>query len=346
MIFKKKQFWGSLIAIALLAFCLKNITLEEMKSLSLRIDYVYLIPAVICTFAFYIFRAVRWRLMVSQQKPITIVRSILLYSAGQILNAIMPALTGQVGRMFLFAKKEGLKKTFVFSTIVLEVVFDTISLILLLLLTSVSFVFPEKYRFGGAVAAGVMVVVIIILYLILHYQRNIEEFSRRHLRDRRPGVYITAKKFIRSFTKGIEMLRSSQHLVRSMIFSLMQWLTHILAIYFLMRSFGFGLSFASAVAVMLINQIAIMIPITPGNAGTFEIVVSTSLAAFSVGSSDAVLFALALHILDLFPIFVLGYIFLHKEKVSIAEIKARHEDESVLDRLSEDGTLIDGEEQT
>jgi uncharacterized protein (TIRG00374 family) len=307
-------------------------------------QYIYTIPAFICAFGFYIFRALRWRLMVSQQKPLKVLRAIFLYSAGQILNAVMPVLTGQVGRIFLFSRKEGFRKTFIFSTIVLEILFDAISLILFLFVTSLSFVFPDKYRTLGIAMSVATLFGIILLYLFLHYQKNLEEFGRRRFRQRWPGFYITVKKFIRSFIKGIEMLKSSQHLFRTLLYSLMQWLTHILTIYLLMKSFGFGLSFASAVAIMIINQIAVMIPITPGNAGTFEVVVSTSLAAFSVSRSDAVLFAVTLHMFDLLPVFIMGYIFLHYERVSISEIKARHEDESVLDRLSEDGTLIENEE--
>lgn len=345
MIFKKKQFWGGLIALALLAFCFKDITLEEMEELSHRINYIYLIPAIICTFSFYIFRALRWRLIVSKNKNIPVIRSVLLYSAGQILNTVMPALTGQVGRMYLFARKEGFRKTFVFSTIILEIIFDTISLMLLLFVTSLSFVFPEKYRVMGVIAAIATVVLVALLYTILHFQTRIEEFARRKFRDRWPGVYIGGKKFIRSFTKGMETLKSSQHLFRSMLYSVLQWVTHILAIYFLILSFGFKLGLAAAVAVMVINQIAVMFPITPGNVGTFEVIVSRSLAVFSVGASDAVLFALALHILDLLPIFVMGFVFMHHEKVSISEIKSQHEDESVLDRVSEEGTLIEDEER-
>jgi uncharacterized protein (TIRG00374 family) len=346
MIFKKKKFWGTVIAIALLAFCFRSVRYEDMRSLAERIDYIYLVPTVVCATLFYIFRALRWRLIVSQVKAIRISRSILLYSAGQILNAVMPALAGQVGRMFLFSRKEGLRKSFVFSTILLELLFDAMSLILFILLTSVTFVFPDEYRLAGIIMSAATAVGLILLYVFLHYQARLEEFGRRHLRPRWPGAYISIKKSVRSFTTGIKMLRSSRHLSRSLAFSLLQWLSHILTIYLLMRAFGFEwLTFAAAVAIMIVNQIAVMIPITPGNAGTFELMVSASLTAFKVSSSDAVLFAIALHVIDLLPVFVMGYIFVQREKVSLARIKAEHEEESVLDELSEEGVLIDDEEK-
>lgn len=344
MIFKKKQFWGVLVAVLLLAYCFKDVRPEHLRSLSHRLDVTSIIPAIVFSFLFILVKALRWRLMVSQQRKIRVGRVITLYSAGQILNIVMPALTGQVGRLFLFARSEGLRKTFIFSTIVLEILFDAISLIIVLVLTSLAFVFPAEYRSAGYVISGIVIAVLILLYVFLHYQHSLEEFGRSRLRDRWPGVYIGLKKFIRSFTQGIKLLRSSQHFFGSLFYSIVLWVAHVLAIYYLLMSFGLDLPIVAAASVMIINTLALMIPITPGNAGTFEVAVSTSLAAFSVGRADAVLFALALHLLDLLPIGVLGFIFLKSERVSITDIKEKHEDEIIFDRMTDEGTLIEDEE--
>ncbi len=345
MIWKKKQLWGVLIAIALLAWCVKDITIAELEALYYRLDLIYLIPALFFTFLYVIFKALRWRVMISQHKPIKAWRAISLYSAGQVLNIVMPALTGQVGRMFLFAKKEGLKKTFVFSTIVLEVLFDGLSLIVFLMLTSLAFAVPEGYRTPSVVLAVVTILVLIGMFLILYNQTRLEHLGRRLFRSRRPGLYIAIKKFIRSFTQGMETLRSSQHCLLNLLYSLGSWMAHTLVIYFLFKSFGFELVFAAAATVVIVNTLALMIPVTPGNAGTFEFAVSTSLAAFSVGRSDAVLFAVSLHLIDLLPIFALGLFFLRLEKLTIRDIKSQHEDGDILEQVSEDGLLVENEEQ-
>jgi uncharacterized protein (TIRG00374 family) len=345
MFLKKKQFWGTLIAIALLAYCVKDVRLHHLESLAERLDFRYVIPAILCAFAFPISRALRWRLMVSQQKKVPAGRVITLYSAGQILNIVMPALTGQVGRLILFSRSEGLRKTYIFSTILLEVLFDAISLIVVLVLTSLAFVLPAKYGPAGYIISAIVIVVLVLLYLLLHYQQSLENFGRRRLRERWPGLYVSLRKFLRSFTQGLNLLRSSQHFIGSLFYSLLSWVVHILMVYYLLKSFGFHLPIAASASIMIINTLALMIPITPGNAGTFEFAVSTALAAFpEVGRSDAVLFALALHLLDLLPVMVLGFIYIKFEKVSISELKEKHEGEDIFDRVSDDGTLIEDEE--
>lgn len=345
MIWKKKQFWGTVAAIVLLAYCFKDISFEEIQQLSERMNLFYAIPAVFCTFLYIVLRSLRWRLFLSPQKKLSLNRSIGLYSAGQILNIVMPVLTGQVGRMFLFSRKEGIKKTIIFSTIVLEVLFDAVSLIVVLLLASLAFVFPSGYRFLGLMISGFTIAAVVALYLLLHFQKGVDDFSRRCFRGRWPGIYISIKKFIRSFVTGIQQIRSTQHLFGSMLYSMAGWVVHMLVVYFLFKSFGMELPFATAALVMAVNTIALMIPITPGNAGTFEVAVSSTIAAFSVNRSDAVLFALALHILDLLPIIIFGLMFVHHEKLSLRKIRSEHGDEKIFDQISEEGVLVEQEDR-
>jgi uncharacterized protein (TIRG00374 family) len=345
---KKKQFWGGLLGIGLLAYCLKDIRFSEIELLASRLNLYYLIPAIVCSFLFIIFRGLRWKVLISQQSEITVGRSVSLYSAGQVLNIVMPALTGQVGRLILFARKQGLRKTFVFSTIVMEIIFDAVSLIAFISFASFVFAFPSEYRSISMIVAGVTIAALVGLYLLLHFQENLENFGRCRLREKHPGVYVTLMKFIRSFTRGIRLLRSSQHVAITILYSLLSWTFHMLAIHFLLLSFGFRLLVATAAAIMVVNTIVLMVPITPGNAGTFEISVSKFLLLFSISPisrSDAALFALALHLLDFLPIFVLGGLFLRSEKVSLKELSDEHEDELILDKISEEGTFVE-EEQT
>jgi hypothetical protein len=342
---KKKQFWGAVIGLVLLGYCVKDIRLSEIRVLLDRVNFYYLLAALLTSFLFVIVKALRWRMLIAQQKPISRRRAVTLYSVGQVLGIVMPALTGQVGRVVLFARKECLRKTFVFSTIVMELLFDAVSLIVFMFVTSLAFAFPSQYRYLSFVVAGSTVGVLVILYLFLNFRDGLENFARCRFRNRWPGFYIGCKKFIRSFTKGIEMLRSSQHMAGTLAMSLATWTAHMLVVWFLIMAFGLSLPFAAAAVVMIINTIVLMVPITPGNAGTFEVAVSTSLAAFSVGRSDAVLFALALHLMDLAPVFVFGYLFLHLEKLSLRDLKAGSEEDIIIDRIDEDGAFIEEEEQ-
>ncbi len=333
---KKKQFWGSIIAIVLLAYCIKDISTAQIRVMYQSVNFYFLIPSIVLSFGIIIFKAVRWRIIIEKTKKVGLFRIISLFSAGQVINISMPALTGQVGRLLLFAKKESLSKTYVFSTIVIEILFDAITMLLfIILLSTATFAFPPEYRSVSIILAVATASLVILLYLILHFEKQIGAFGKKILRGRWPGVYITLKRFSRSFTKGISLLRSTQYFFRTFMFSIASWVAHAFLIYFLFKSFGFELPIIAAVVVMVINTIALMVPITPGNAGTFELVVVAALLAYSIPKSDAVLFALALHILDLIPISIMGLFFLRSEKVNLREIQEQGEKEEILDRVDD-----------
>lgn len=337
---RKKEFWGTIIAVILLAYCVKDIRLADMERLVERVNFYYLIPTLVMQFAVIISKAIRWRTIIEKTRKMPLLRAIPLFSAGQVLNIAMPALTGQVGRLLLFAKKAGLSKTFVFSTVVIEVLFDAISLLVLIFLMSMVFVFPAEYRSISYAIAAATFSLFILLYLILHFKKQISAFGERNIKNRWPSVYITLKKFIYSFARGISLLRSTQYFCRTLFLSFASWSAHVLVIYFLFKSFGFQLPLITAVVLMVINTLAVMIPITPGNAGTFELAIVAPLLAFKIVKSDAVLFAFALHILDLVPIFAMGLLFLRTEKMTIREIKEEGEKEEILEQVTEEGIII------
>ena len=104
---KKKQFWGALIGVVLLGYCVKDIRLEDLEQLAHRVNPLYLVVALLTGFVFVVLKGIRWRGIVAVQKKVPWVRAVTLYSVGQLLGIVMPALTGQVGRILLFARQEG-----------------------------------------------------------------------------------------------------------------------------------------------------------------------------------------------------------------------------------------------
>ncbi|MFH2036221.1 MAG: lysylphosphatidylglycerol synthase transmembrane domain-containing protein [Candidatus Zixiibacteriota bacterium] len=335
---KSKEFWGTIIAVILLGYCFKGFSWTDMKTLCARVSYTYIIPVVFLEFAMVISRALRWGTIIEKTKKLSVYRLSTLFAAGQVINIVMPALTGMVGRIWLFSKKTDLKKSYIFSTVVIEVLFDAICTVLLIVILSMAFVFPEEYRSVSYIIAIATVATLILLYLILTLKDRIGNFGRKHIRSRWPGAYITLKKFANSFTQGIELLKSVKYFSRTMFLTMFSWVAHIYIAYFLFKAFGFELPLILAVVIMVINSLALMIPITPGNAGTFELAVMATLTAFHIAKSDAVLFALALHILDLIPIVVMGSLFLRTEHLTLKQIKEEGEKDEIIEE-NDDGDL-------
>ena len=317
---KSKQFWGGFVGIGLLIFCLKDIRPSTLDELWARVNLVYLLPAILFSILYQMLRTFRWRVLISQQLPLGHVASLPIYGVCSFFSVAMPALTGQVGKLIFLSKRLNLRKSFIFSTMFMEILFDAVSLVFFIILTSAAFVFPSEYRDIGIIVSTVTISLMIIMYLLLHFRENINGFCRSALRSKWPGVYIVIRKFLHSFTKGLTLLKNARNFFSTMSFSLLSWFAHLLVIYFLFLAFGFDLPVVATSVLMIVNTIVLMIPVAPGNAGTFEFAVSRSLSLFSIPISDGVLFALCLHLVDFLPIILFGSWYLKTQSQPLSKL--------------------------
>jgi len=331
-ILKKKQFWGGLIAIGILIFLFYDLDILRTVEVAKGLQIWYLVPALLGSLLLIVFKTLRWMTIVSKVRKVIFWPTLFLYSTAQIIGILLPALTGQAGRIILFAKKGNFTKTYAFSTIFLEVVLDGAGLISLMLLSSSVFIFPEEYRFISYIIAGATAFVFILFYFSLRFQSQIESFGYNKIRRRSPKMFLILRKFFRSFNDGISVIRSTEKLFIVSLFTILSWTAHIVAIYFLFHMFNLDLPFWAAVVVIIINYLALMIPVTPGNLGSFQLAVVAGLNIFSVPKTEAVLFSMILYVVDMLPMIGLSTFFLFKEHFSISEIS---EDEKLLAEVEE-----------
>jgi uncharacterized protein (TIRG00374 family) len=269
----------------------------------------------------------RWRTIVSKVRKVLFWPTLSLYATSQLIAVLLPALTGQAGRVILFSRKGNFSKTYAFSTIFLEVVLDGAGLIVLMLLSSTVFVFPQEYRFVSYIIAGATLVGLVLFYASLHFQKQLEKLGYKKLRRRSLKVFLVLRKFLRSFNQGIAVMKSTDKLFVVSLLTFLAWMAHIISIYFLFHMFNFDLPIWAAVVVIIINYLALMVPVTPGNVGSFQLAVVAGLNIFKVPKTEAVLFSVILYLVDMLPMIALSSFFLFKEQFSISEIG---EDEEVI----------------
>ncbi|MEZ5358475.1 MAG: lysylphosphatidylglycerol synthase transmembrane domain-containing protein [Candidatus Zixiibacteriota bacterium] len=329
-ILKKKQFWGALIALGILIFLFYDLNLPRTISVAKELRLIYLLPALLSGFGIIVFKTLRWQTIVSQVRKVLFWPTLALYATSQIIAVVLPALTGQAGRVLLFSRKGNFSKTYAFSTIFLEVVLDGAGLITLMLMASTVFVFPEDYRFVSYIVGIATICVLILFYCSLRFQKNVEGIIYRRVRPRSRKFYLVLRKFLRSFNDGISVIRSTDKLFMVSVNTLLSWACNIGAIYFLFFAFNFELPFWAAVVVIIVNYLALMVPITPGNIGSFQLAVVASLKMFSIPKTEAVLFSVTLYLVDMVPMIILASFFLLKEQFSISEIS---EDDELIEEV-------------
>jgi len=124
------------------------------------------------------------------------------------------------------------------------------------------------------------------------------------------------------------MLKSSRHTVLTSVYSILHWLSHALVIYCLMLALDIDLSPLAALVVLTVNALLLMFPITPGNLGTFQWACVVSMTTlFGVPKESSISFSVLLHLLDMAPIYIAGFLFITIDRMQFKDIRKVVEEE-------------------
>jgi uncharacterized protein (TIRG00374 family) len=230
--------------------------------------------------------------------------------------------------VIILKRAENLPKTFGATTILMEATFDGICVILLLLIASFFFRFPDwiaRYVF----TLGVVLLGLIIVYaLILINRRGLTYFGKKKIRRRFPKFYKKIEKLAKSFTSGIGSLTSFRHIVTVFMYSGLMWACSVGVVASLIHAFdqAFGLDVPFFMSMVLVAATAFLttIPITPGNVGTFQWIVIGLLKQIYGGelSKEVVVgFSIICHLLNMTPVWATGLFFLFRDHFGVSEIR-------------------------
>ncbi len=141
--YRRKRLFGVVAALAFLVYSFWGTDPKAIWDAFSHMRPLYLIPVLLGIIGMPLVRALRLKYILDLEQQVGQWRLFAIYNVGQMLNQMLPALTGQVGRVVLFSRTLGVTKTFAFTMVMLEVLFDGITLIMLIFSASSLFVLPD-----------------------------------------------------------------------------------------------------------------------------------------------------------------------------------------------------------
>jgi uncharacterized protein (TIRG00374 family) len=333
---RRKRFWAAILAVLLSIYLFRDFDFESVWNIIKSINFWYLIPLSILEFFIAFVRSQRWKYIIDPGKKIGTLNIFSTFSIGMMMNLLMPALTGQVARVFLLSKKEEIKKTTAFSSIVLEVLFDALVLVILLMIVSLFYAFPAYVRSWEIIGGIIVLVVSIALYRMSRFHRKATLFMA--MRKFKPAQDFAGRMndIRNSFISGLAMLRSSRHLFYVAGLTFLSWTLQAMMVYFLIAAFGLGITLWGAMVIMVINTVMVMIVVTPVNIGTFQLACVFALSMFDVDKQTALSFSILLHFFNYLPPLLLGWYFSFHEGLSFKKLlsqKQKTDDDNFPDEI-------------
>ncbi|MFH1145158.1 MAG: lysylphosphatidylglycerol synthase transmembrane domain-containing protein [Candidatus Eisenbacteria bacterium] len=324
---------GMLISAVFLYLAFRKTDLHEVWSHLASARYGYLLPASLLTLAAFWIRALRWGWLLHPVKRISNGK---LYSAtmiGFMCNNILPMRLGELVRAYVIGRSAQIRPSAAFATIVVERLFDLFSMIGVFGLILLFFPFDNRtFKIGAMTAFGVGLTVLVLLII---FQLRSEQFTRCV----RPVIPCAIRervlRALDSFQTGLMILRDPGRLAVIGGLTLIMWFLIVIVIRLCfaaarLEEGGASLAPLSSLIVLVVMAIGVMVPSGPGFVGTLQAaaVLGLAIAGYRY-QSRALGFSILYHATQWFPVVLVGFLYLMKEQLSLAQV-GRMSDKRVL----------------
>ena len=145
------------------------------------------------------------------------------------------------------------------------------------------------------------------LFLILRREKALNLINK--ILSKLPGKFAhKIDELIHHFIDGFQIITNIKLLLYLFFLSALIWLVDVLAIYMLLKAFGFTLPVMASFVVMIILIVGIAIPTAPGYIGNWHFACVLALSFFGLAKAEALSFAVVYHFLSMVIVVVLGVV--------------------------------------
>lgn len=280
------------ISLVALWLVLRSVDLAAVGAVLAKADPAWIAVLFAAVFIDVGMRAARWRVLLT---PIVAMpyRRVLGYTyLGYLANNILPARLGELVRVHALGEGEGVSRTTVLGTVVVERVVDTVMVVgiaaLAVVVLSVRGVMSSAVLLGGAFVA--LLVILLAVGIAAHRLPGAERVST--FAERWPRVVEMARRL----RDGLSVAARPRVMAGAIAFSLLAWVASITAFLAGGQAVGIQLTVAQGALIASGVALATIVPAGPGYLGTFELTAVGIAGGFGIDRDAAFAMALLVHV--------------------------------------------------
>jgi uncharacterized protein (TIRG00374 family) len=321
----------TVLTVGLLALFLRNADLSQVWTAMRRVGWTAPVLSMALVFVSYVLRARRWQYMLAPLGGARLAPAVATTIIGFAASFILPARAGEFIRPWLLARKEGLRPTAVFATIVLERVLDlvvvvaSLSAYLLVMGPGMAALDPRVYamvRLGGVGSAVVAVIAVVLLVVLASHPERIGTLIRSAERVLPPRLAHAVADLAHTFGEGLAVVRQPARLGGTIGWSFVLWAVIAFQIWVVTRAFGIALPPSGSILVMAMLVVGVAVP-TPGAVGGYHAAYGLAVTTFFGAAQDpAVAAAFVLHASGFVPTTLVGIWLMAQEGLSLGGLRS------------------------
>jgi uncharacterized protein (TIRG00374 family) len=286
-----------------------------------HVNYIWVLPALLCFTASKFVHAYRWQLLLSETEEAPLLDLFAIYLVSNMANNAVPFRIGDVLRIQVPAQRFGIPRAeLAAAVIVAETVLDGFTFLILTLVV-LSFIHVAILPAGLAWGLAGAIALAFIGALITARVRPPQNLAEK----RWMGIFTektrhTIARAVPEFLDGLVAMREPKRTMRVIAVSFPAWLAEALMYWFFGRAFGLDLAFDRFIVIMITANLVVALPITPWNLGTYEVALQSVIVALGVGGALAGGYAIGTHIFSIVWITLTGLIAMWLLRLDIRDV--------------------------
>lgn len=325
---------GLAVSAGFLYFAFRGVELGDLWEHLRRASYPWLLAVTAVTIYANWARAQRWGLFFRHLKRISPYSLFSSTMIGLAANNVLPLRMGEAVRAYSISKKEELAFATSFTTVILERMFDIVTVLLFLALALFLVPIPESadaqigaaLRLLSVVTAAVIGVVVFLFFK----QELMVRWVDRCVALLPARISGPLSRLFHAFLAGLAALTDKRQLLHLFAYSLWLWTCFLIVFWCGLKSLGLDAThdlpmFRASLLATVLVAIFIMIPAAPGFVGTFQAACIVALSVFGVPKEEALSFSLLVHGIQFSCISIIGVYCFVREGISFREVRRAEE---------------------
>ncbi|MEP0860000.1 MAG: flippase-like domain-containing protein [Ignavibacterium sp.] len=325
-------FLSFLLAVIFLYIAFHDVDFNEVLEIAGNANLFWMIIFISLFYLGHLLRAYRWKFILLSVKPDTkfshLFGSLMI---GYGVNCITPKL-GEVTRAVLFGRWEGLSRSSMFGTVILERIIDIIALAVSVLIAIIISTENIRESFPWLlttlyVSAVLIFIFILFLYFILRYEEKFSKWIIKLLNRFSHSIADKVAYIFSMLTQGFFSLKGRKNYYITFLLSALIIIVYALTSYVGLLMLNMQhiqpVTFTMGWILMSISSIGVIIP-TPGSTGSYHALAkSTLVLLYGFSETVSAAYAFLTHIIS-YILFILTsvviYFLFNKKNHSLAEI--------------------------
>jgi uncharacterized protein (TIRG00374 family) len=272
-----------------------------------------------------LFRALSWSMTIGQALPERhhpkLVHVFSAFGVGLFANAVVPGRLGELARVAILRRHlpdapSGTTAALV-GTVFAHRLFDLVPATILVIWVLLTAEVPH----WAVIALSIAVLVGSTLFAVAW-------LSARRRRRTVVGEGVgKIRRLLGMARQGLSVLNAPAPLAAAIVFQCIGWGLQLLAVYAAMQAFGIDAGLPAAGLVLVLMNVATILPLWPGNVGLVQAAVALPLRNYGVPYATGFAYGLALQALEIACGVGLGLLALAREGISFAMLRRLETDE-------------------